>query len=235
MAIQICPKCKEESFVWSANDHDPALTDWHCGNCGYTALEIFENVCETCDQKTKSYMKDDTSEYWWCSSCNEVRALSQFNTKTKIHEDLAYFFKHGNLRHIPYGIPRNTFIALAGDTSWQHFTSTKDRYPSIYKYGRLEFYFDETKDATLHGIQFQPLSSPGDKGNLILNYHRWTKQLNIEKAMAFLDDNHIGFEERQDPWNKDVRLLVSEGGVRIFFDDQQEPAHFVLHKAGKYI
>jgi ribosomal protein L37E len=76
MAIQICPKCKEESFVWSANDDDPALTDWHCWKCGHDALEILEEVCEVCGIKTKSYMKTDTSAYWWCSSCTQETSPS---------------------------------------------------------------------------------------------------------------------------------------------------------------
>jgi hypothetical protein len=74
MATQICPKCKEDSFTWSIDEEESPLTYWHCYNCLYGAYEDekLECICENCGIKTKSRLKDESTEYWWCSSCNTI-------------------------------------------------------------------------------------------------------------------------------------------------------------------
>jgi hypothetical protein len=73
MAIQNCPKCKTESFVWSCEDDEP-LTQWYCFNCKYIAHEdeSLVCICEKCNKKTKSRLEETTGEYWWCSNCNFI-------------------------------------------------------------------------------------------------------------------------------------------------------------------
>ena len=75
MATQICPHCKADSFTWSRDD-DSSLTYWGC-SCGYSALEdeAEERECAVCYIKSESKMKDETKEYWWCSSCNRVTEI----------------------------------------------------------------------------------------------------------------------------------------------------------------
>ncbi len=151
-------------------------------------------------------------------------------------EQLKDFFKLGVLENISYGLTRDDLTKILGDTDWKYFSSNKDKYASMYKYGRLEFYFDsKNEDARLSGILFQPLSSPADNGLLKCNYHRWTNNTDIEKAIEFLKINDIEFEEKPYEWNKETKVLLTEGKVNIFFDCQQTPGHYVLHKAGRFV
>ncbi len=74
MALQICPKCKTESFIWTSDEDDAPLTFWHCGNCKYSAHEdeSLLCVCGKCNTKTKCKLKDTEREYWWCAKCNDI-------------------------------------------------------------------------------------------------------------------------------------------------------------------
>jgi hypothetical protein len=153
-----------------------------------------------------------------------------------VEEQLKYFFKTGLLENISFGMSRDELTKLLGDTDWKHFSSNKDKYPSIYKYGRLEFYFEsENTDARLSGIMFQPIPSPADNGLLSCNYHRLTKNTDLKRAVDFLNKNNIKFEEEPYKWDNETKLILTEGKVNIFFDCQQKPGHYVLHKAGRFI
>ncbi len=76
MALQICPKCKENSFTWFINGKSH-LTSWSCFNCDYEAKEneIDECICENCEKRTKTKLKDKETEYWWCYNCNKISDL----------------------------------------------------------------------------------------------------------------------------------------------------------------
>jgi ribosomal protein S27AE len=77
MAIQICPKCKQESFMWTSHGEPYIITTWHCSNCGYDATEnellVPAQDCPTCGDKTLCRLKDDEKEYWWCESCDRIQ------------------------------------------------------------------------------------------------------------------------------------------------------------------
>ncbi|WP_312076687.1 hypothetical protein [Chryseobacterium sp.] len=76
MALQICPKCKENSFTWFINGKTQ-LTTWTCFDCDYEAKEIEDekSTCEKCGEITKTKLKDKEKEYWWCSNCNTISDL----------------------------------------------------------------------------------------------------------------------------------------------------------------
>ena len=72
MAMQICPKCKKDSFTWNIEDEVTTLTKWSCLNCKYIAFEneTDERKCLKCNQKTETKLKDKIEEFWWCNNCN---------------------------------------------------------------------------------------------------------------------------------------------------------------------
>jgi hypothetical protein len=76
MALQICPKCKENSFTWFINGKFP-LMSWSCFNCDYEAKENENDkcICVNCEENTKTKLKDKEREYWWCSNCNTISDL----------------------------------------------------------------------------------------------------------------------------------------------------------------
>lgn len=53
------------------------LTSWWCYKCEYQAFEneSDEQNCSKCKKRTKSKLKDDKKEYWWCSSCNTIEII----------------------------------------------------------------------------------------------------------------------------------------------------------------
>ena len=153
-----------------------------------------------------------------------------------IEESLKHFFKTGELENINYGLTRAQLTKLLGKTNWEHYSSIRDKYPSIYKFGRLEFYFEnQRKDAGLSGIMFQPIPAAASNGFLKCNYHMWTKNTDINKASEFLKANKIKFADKPYKYDNEARLLFTEGKVSIFFDCQQTPGYYLLHKAGRFI
>lgn len=72
MAFQICPKCHNESFLWTSDGDPYEITTLYCHKCNYTALEDERNerVCAVCKIKSESLLKDKDLEYWWCFNCN---------------------------------------------------------------------------------------------------------------------------------------------------------------------
>lgn len=79
MATQICPKCKCDSFTWRMDDEISDLTIWVCYECSYQAFEneSDERNCKKCGKKTESKLKDDESEFWWCSNCDSVEKIKK--------------------------------------------------------------------------------------------------------------------------------------------------------------
>ncbi|TPN86844.1 hypothetical protein [Aquimarina algicola] len=77
MAIQLCPKCQNNSFTWFVDDEKLNLTVWGCYQCNYEALEneSDERNCRKCGKKSETKLKDKEKEYWWCSSCNNIEII----------------------------------------------------------------------------------------------------------------------------------------------------------------
>lgn len=76
MSLHKCPNCLEERFSWQ-NDHEVSLlTIWDCWDCGYRAFEdeSLESPCPDCQYKYRMQMKDEVSNYWWCTKC-ETKTL----------------------------------------------------------------------------------------------------------------------------------------------------------------
>jgi hypothetical protein len=153
-----------------------------------------------------------------------------------IQEQLKYFLDKGALAHIDFGISRSRLTELLGNTNCVYYANDTDKFPSIYKYGRLEFYYmiDDLEEG-LSGIVFQPLPRPADKGNLNCNYNSWNEKLDINKAIDYLNRNNIRFQEFPNKRDLDVRVLTTESDVKIAFDCQEIPGQFYLHKVLRFI
>ncbi len=153
-----------------------------------------------------------------------------------VKEQLKHLFKKGTLDNIHFGISRSRLVEILGNSDWIFYSNEKDNFPSIYKYGRMEFYFmHDDKDEGLSGLVFQPLTRPGSKGNLHLNYYGWNEKLDINKAMDILNKNNIKFQEFPNKRDLDVRVLTTEGNVKIAFDSDDIPGQFYLNKIVKFI
>jgi len=76
MSLQICPRCKSQSFLWTCDDEHRPQTQWYCSICDYLAFEdeSLERVCSLCNNKTESKLQEeDGAEYWWYFKCNAIK------------------------------------------------------------------------------------------------------------------------------------------------------------------
>jgi hypothetical protein len=151
-----------------------------------------------------------------------------------LREDLKYFLKTGRLKNVEFGITRSQLIDKCGNTEWLHYTSSKSKYPSIYKFGRFEFYFDEGSKGKLIGMMFQPIPTPAENGNMLFNYNRLNYNTSINKLKDYLTSLNINFKELDDEFDKELKLIITEGDVTMFLDCQNSN-QYVLHKAGRFI
>jgi hypothetical protein len=74
MATQICPKCKKDDFTWYIDDEMSSITIWNCGTCDFQTYEDDrdEVFCKKCNEITKTFLKNEEEEFWWCSVCNTI-------------------------------------------------------------------------------------------------------------------------------------------------------------------
>jgi hypothetical protein len=59
-------------MIWSLDEDVSPFTQWHCGSCGYHALEdeAKEADCSRCGvQLSMLLLKDKESTRRWCSAC----------------------------------------------------------------------------------------------------------------------------------------------------------------------
>ena len=72
MAAHLCPNCGHCRMFWSIDEEVTPLTQWHCGQCGYSALEDESKMstCPTCGTE-KSYLllSDPNRTFWFCLTC----------------------------------------------------------------------------------------------------------------------------------------------------------------------
>ncbi len=81
MATQNCPKCKKDSFTWYVDEEMSDIIIWNCDNCD---LQIYEDErdeinCKNCNENTKTFLKNEDEEFWWCSVCNSVSEIKYYN------------------------------------------------------------------------------------------------------------------------------------------------------------
>ena len=74
MVTQLCPKCKQDAFTWYVSEVLPNITVWSCNAC---PLQIFEDdneeeICDNCNEKTKTFLQSQEEQFNWCSNCNTV-------------------------------------------------------------------------------------------------------------------------------------------------------------------
>jgi len=137
--------------------------------------------------------------------------------------ELKQFLRTGNFgefKEIHFGIMRDKLIEILGDTEWIHFTSRKSKFPSIYKYGKVEFYFEEGKEGRLCGIQILPTIREAALVNLKISYDFINTHLKYEPVLKQLEAESINYQLVKFEYDSDdVRRIETEGGVQIIFSE----------------
>ncbi len=144
------------------------------------------------------------------------------------------FIKTGNFDQsgkIQFGMCRNTLIEHLGKTKYV-FKSRKSKIPSIYKYGKIEFYFEDGKQGRLYGIQIKPNINEAPALNLRVDYNFLKPDLKFEEAIQILESKSIGYELiifEFDDDDSPQRILVNSN-VQFIFDDNS-----IIEKVSKFI
>lgn len=151
-----------------------------------------------------------------------------------VKEDIRYFLKNGSLLSIPFGITRADLKEKLGEPGKTRFTSPTDTFPSVFTYGRVEFHFAKYKKATFYGVKFDPWVDPVDKANLDFNAFQWAKEMTRRKAITFLRNNKIKFLDKKFSHDEKAWELETEGGVRLFFVNDETPDIYVLKRFERF-
>ncbi|HYG14314.1 MAG TPA: hypothetical protein VEC12_01075 [Bacteroidia bacterium] len=135
-----------------------------------------------------------------------------------IKETMKDFLKNGSFQNISFGITRKDFLQLMGGVQCEHYSFPESKFSGIYKYGMVEFYFDDkSEDDELLFIMFQPWVGRCKRYNFRINYNGWDKNLSIENAKNLLKQYSIEFVEEQSKYDEKVMHLITESGVNICF------------------
>lgn len=141
----------------------------------------------------------------------------------------------GEFNEIHFGMKRENLIELLGDTRWIHFTNRKSKFPSIYKYHKVEFYFEEGENGRLHGIQISPRIQEADLLNLKIDYNFLSSNLEFQHALNILEKESIKYELVNFEFDTDdIPRIVTEGKVQIIFTEDSEEKVSV-QKVSKFV
>ena len=148
------------------------------------------------------------------------------------------FLKTGNFgefREIHFGMKRETLVELLGETEWIHFTSRKSKFPSIYKYHKVEFYFEEGENGKLNGIQILPSIQETNLINLKIDYNFIEPNLEFESTLKYLEKESIKYELVNFEFDSDgIPRIITEGNVQLIFTQDSEGTVSIL-KVSKFV
>jgi len=145
------------------------------------------------------------------------------------------FLKHGrfgNSKEINFGMNRSMLKNILGETDYIFFTNQNSKYPSIYKYGKVEFYFEEGIKGRLFGIQIKPTIDEAPLLNLNINYDFVEASLNYEQTLSHLESNSIEYELFDFKYDdtSDPKRIITKGEVQLIFDIE-----FGIEKVNKFV
>ena len=153
--------------------------------------------------------------------------------------DIVEFLKTGNFgefKELHFGMSRSKLTEVLGETEWKVFTRKKSEYASIYKYGKVEFYFEEEENGRLCGIQILPISQEAELINLEIDYEFIESNLDYESTMKSLEIASVNYENVESEFDSDeVRRILTEGGVQIIFNEGYFNKPNSLEKISKFI
>jgi hypothetical protein len=148
--------------------------------------------------------------------------------------DVTKFLKTGKFGDINFGMTRIELFTLIGQTEWFHFSFKKSKSPTLYRYGIVEFYFEEEEEGRLNGIQISPYYKEAALNRLKINYGIANSGIKYYDCLEFFQKNSIDYEIVQSKYDTaDVRRLNTEGKVHVIFSEDDN--EIVLYKISKFV
>ncbi|MDO1445655.1 hypothetical protein Q0590_05310 [Rhodocytophaga aerolata] len=131
---------------------------------------------------------------------------------------------------IDFSITREKLIALLGETTFKGKSRKKDKYPTVLKYDKVEFYFISTEDNRLNGIIIQPNISPAPSGKISYMYG-WVKG-----NMAFIEvTNKLNESAIDYQITNDATIKTNSGIDFWFYRDTVPQENLILCKIGRFV
>lgn len=152
--------------------------------------------------------------------------------------NIYYFLKTGNFsefREIYYGMRKQALLDVLGEPESVNNPSRKQKIPSIYFYGNIEFHFDNEEEGRLIGIQIIPRNGEEKINTLDINYGLLFQSLEYEPFSDLLKKENIPsqiFHQEFD--GKDIKRILTKGRVQCIFQEDYNNI-FHLYKISKFI
>lgn len=130
------------------------------------------------------------------------------------------FLRTGNFDRsgsVHFGMTRSAFVKILGATEWTFFSTRKSRFPSILKYGKIEFYFEEGEEGRLYGIIVQPNVEAVELLHLKIDYAFITPEVGYEVMKSHLDAASIEYHEKASDFEPDCQIIETSGAVQLLF------------------
>ena len=135
---------------------------------------------------------------------------------------------------IHFGIKRNRLVEILGEPDGDMFHSNRAKFPSLYVYGKMEFYLEPDKLGRLQGIQYSPTFFANHHEKLKINEGFIIKHLEINNATQYLQNASIKYQLLDLKYDQDTsQIIETEGKVKmIFYKDEDR---FLLRKISKFV
>lgn len=135
------------------------------------------------------------------------------------------FLATGNFGNVRSGWTRQQLENELGSPEAHGGESRKHRYPTIWKYGDIEFVFEPgRRDGYLYMVFFDAFDVPHGWGKLVIEPWKISNSLTLEAGKSVLCEENIEYEVAQSP-DPDCVNLVTASGVQLQFVVRQPDAY----------
>lgn len=150
---------------------------------------------------------------------------------------LINFLKTGTFdssNQIHFGMERDKIMEVLGQPDGDMFYSNRSKFPSLYTYGKVEFYLEPDKSGRLLGIQYSPIFFDKSHEKLVIKEGFINKDLEINNAVLHLEQAAIEHQLLDLKYDQDTsQIIETEGKIKLIFTKQGD--RFLLLKISKFI
>ena len=145
---------------------------------------------------------------------------------TIVTVDILEFLRTGSFGPVGFGMSRAELKQLLGPADDVGITSRKDRYPTIFKYGDIEFYINPAQDR-LYAIHSDYFTFLQGNARLQLQMHGIDSTTTLSQMKELLQSAAITFSERVDQF--EGKRLVTQGNVVLGFGEIASDGKTINH------
>jgi hypothetical protein len=137
---------------------------------------------------------------------------------TIVEVDILEFLRTGSFGPVGFGMSRAQLEELLGPADDVGIAFRKDKHPTIFKYGDIEFYIDSAQDR-LYAIHSDYFTILEGNARLQLEMHGIDSRTTFSQTKEILHRASIRFSEQVNAFG--ISELVTEGNVTLGFGDDE--------------